>query len=166
MENTNGIKPWQWIVTAIVVIVLIIIGIMVFGNKSSETPAPVTDKPAVTDTTTTGNRIVMSDQYPGDVAYVSSVQLANPGWVVIQKNVAGKPADIMGSAYAPSGISPVKVTLSKPMVDGALYFAVLYSDNGDKKFDAATDKPLTDSNGNIIMKTFKATISAGVEIKG
>ncbi len=168
MENTtSGIKAWQWAVTAVVIIVLIVIGIMVFGNKGAEAPVVTPEETAITDTTnTSANRIVMSDQYPGNVAYISSVQLANAGFVVIQKNTAGKPGEVIGSAYVAAGINPAKVTLSQPMIDGSMYYASIYRDNGDKKFDIATDEPVKDASGNIIMKTFKATISAGAEIKG
>ena len=39
MQPESGVKTWQWVVTAIVIIVLIIIGISVFSGK---TPAPRT----------------------------------------------------------------------------------------------------------------------------
>src|SRR4051812_24435682 len=135
MQPDSGIKTWQWVVTIIVIIVLIVIGIMVFGNKG--VPAP-TDTTSNTNPTTTqgSNSIVMSDQYPGNVVYLSSVQLQAPGWVAIQKDSSGAPGAIIGTVYVPSGISPAKVTVSQPVVDGGTYYAVLYSDNGDKKFDA------------------------------
>ena len=165
-QNSNGIKAWQWIVTAVVIIVLIIIGIIVFSNKGSEIAVTPVPQQNTNSTANTSNGIVMADQYPGDVAYVSSVQLANAGFVVIQKNNAGTPGDVIGSTFVEAGISPAKVNLTQPMIDGSMYYAVLYSDNGDKKFDANTDKPLTDANGNIIMKIFKATASANNNVKG
>jgi hypothetical protein len=67
--------------------------------------------------------------------------------------------------YVEKGISPVKVTLTEKTQDGALYYAMLHSDNGDKKFDAAKDLPLKDSKGDIIMKTFRASTSV-TEVKG
>ncbi len=164
-QNANGIKAWQWVVTAVVIVALIIIGIIVFSNKGVETPT-VTPEEQSPVTNNNANGLIMSDQYPGNVVYVSSVQLANPGWVVIEKNVSGKPGDVIGQTYLSAGIAPAKVTLSQPTIDGSMYYAVLYSDNGDKKFNVSTDKPLTDTNGNIILKTFKATASAGAEVKG
>lgn len=166
MQPESGIKTWQWVVTAIVIIVLIIIGVMVFGNKS---PAPVSiETPSPTDTGAPNevNRIVMSDQYPGNVVYLSSVQLAAPGWVAIHKDNAGVPGAIIGTAYVAAGINPVKVTLTTPTIDGGTYYAMLHSDNGDKKFDEIKDPALKDSRGNIIMKIFHASVSAGANIKG
>ena len=164
----SGIKTWQWVVTVIVIIVLIVVGIMVFSGKSS---APAVETPATTDTTGTNNApamssIVMSDQYPGNVVYLSSVQLAAPGWVVIHKDNAGQPGAIIGETYVGAGINPAKVTLTAPMIDGGTYYAMLHSDDGDKKFNATTDVPLTDAKGNIIMHVFHASASAGSSTKG
>ncbi len=166
-QNANGIKPWQWTVTAIVIIILVIIGVMVFSKKGVEAPVTGTDNQTASTTSNTANRIVMTDQNPGNVAFVSSVQVANSGWVVIQTSKAGKLGDVIGSTHVDAGINPgVKITLSQPMVDGGTYYAVLYSDNGSGKFDLVADKPLTNSNGDIIMSTFKAYASASSEIKG
>jgi hypothetical protein len=167
-ENQSGIKTWQWVTTVIVIIILIIIGIWVFGGKGAQAPV---DNSVATDNsgaTTPGaiNRIVMSDQYPGNIVYISSVQLASPGWVVIQANDAGVPGAIIGEAYLGSGINPAKITLSSPMVDGGTYYAVLYSDNGDQTFSASTDKPLTDANGNVIMKVFHGSSAVSSQTKG
>lgn len=165
MEQESGIKTWQWVVTAIVIIILIVIGVLVFGGKGTEAPG---ENPGTTTTTTTGglNRVVMSDQYPGNVVYLSSVQFENPGWVAIHKDNAGQPGAIIGYAYFDKGINPGRVTLSEPMIEGGLYYAMMHSDNGDKAFDATKDLPLRDGNGNIIMKPFRASASVGAEIKG
>jgi hypothetical protein len=168
-SQQSGIKTWQWVTTVIVIIVLIIIGIWVFGGKGAQAPV---DNSVATDNSganTVGaiNRIVMSDQYPGNVVYISSVQLANPGWVVIQADNAGQPGAILGEAYLGSGINPAKVTLSSPMVDGGTYYAVLYDNAaGTQVFSASADKPLTDANGNIIMKVFHGSASVSSQTKG
>jgi hypothetical protein len=169
MQPQNGIKTWQWVVTAVVIVVIIIIGIWVFGNKGSSTPASMNAPVATTDTmSATGaiNRIVMSDQYPGDVVYLNSAQFANPGWVVIDADNNGTPGAILGETYFASGINPGKISLSQPMVDGGTYYAIMYNDDGNQKFNTATDKPLTDANGNVIMKVFHASASVSSEIKG
>lgn len=166
-QNNSGVKTWQWVVTVIVIIILIVIGIMVFGGKSS---TPVDNSGVTTDqngnTTMGANSIVMADQYPGNVAYISSVQLEKGGWIVIQSDNAGQPGTIIGETWVGAGISPAKVTLTSPMVDGSTYYATLYSDNGDQQFDATTDLPLKDANGNVIMHVFHSSASAGANIKG
>jgi hypothetical protein len=166
-DNTSGIKTWQWVVTIIVIIVLIIIGIMVFGGKGTEAPIDVgTTTPPTGTPSLSQNRIVIGDQYPGNVINVSSVQLVNGGWVVIHKNNNGQPGAIIGQTYFDAGINTGRVTLSQVTVEGGTYYAMLHSDDGDKKFDAAKDLPLKDSAGNIIMQIFHASALAGSEIKG
>jgi hypothetical protein len=166
MENTSGIKTWQWVVTVIVIIALIVIGVMVFGGKSAETPT-LGENPTATSTDQNGaaNRIVMTDQYPGNIVYLSSVQVATSSWVVIHADNSGVPGKVIGSAHFDAGINPGKVTLSESMIDGKTYYAVIYTDNGSGKFDATKDVPLKDSNGQVIMKIFKAssTVSAGLK---
>jgi hypothetical protein len=168
-ENQSGIKTWQWVTTVIVVIILIIIGIWVFGGKGAQAPV---DNSVATDNssaTTPGaiNRIVMSDQYPGNVVYISSVQLANPGWVVIQADNAGQPGAIIGEEYLAAGINPAKITLSSPMVDGGTYYAVLYDDtDGTQTWNATADKALTDASGNVILKVFHGSSAVSSQTKG
>lgn len=166
MEPQSGVKVWQWVVTVIVIIALIVIGIMVFSkDKSTDT---VTDTTGTTPTTATAgvNRVVMSDQYPGNLVYLSSVQFEKGGWVVIHADNKGQPGAIIGQTYFDKGINPGRVTLTTATVEGGTYYAMLHSDDGDKKFDATKDLPLKDSNGNIIMKIFRAAASVGNEIKG
>lgn len=167
MEPKNGIKTWQWVVTAIVIIVLIVIGVIVFGNKGPETPGSDT---ASTDTgalTAAKNSVTLSDQYPGNVIYVSTVELAAPGWVVIHKDASGQPGAVIGSLYFDKGLSPGgKVVLTEKTTEGGTYYAMLHSDDGDKKFDATKDLPLKGVNGMTIMRIFHASASVGNEIKG
>lgn len=162
---SSGVRTWQWVITIIVIIVLIVIGIMVFGGKSSDTQMTGGDTAAGTQTGGV-NSVVISDQYPGNVAYVSSVQLVSGGWVVIHKDNAGSPGASIGKTYVAAGINPAKVVLSEPMVDGGTYYAMLHADNGDQKFDEKTDLPLTDKNGATIMRIFHGSASAGQGTKG
>lgn len=164
--DQSGIKTWQWVVTAIVIIVLIIIGIIVFGNKSSEAPTPDNNNSAPTTQTGAVNRVVMSDQYPGNVVYLSSVQLAQPGYVAIHKDNGGQPGAIIGYAHFDKGINPGKITLTESTVEGGTYYAMLHADDGDGKFDAVKDAPLKDSRGNVIMQIFHASASVGAGMKG
>lgn len=164
-EN-QGVKPVTWVISAIVVIALIVLGIFLFGSKN---PATTTDVTPVDDSGTVtpaaANRVVVADQFPGNVVYLSSVQLSNGGWVVIHKDNAGTPGAVLGSTWFDKGINPGQVKLSASTVDGGTYYAMIHSDDGDKKFDITKDLPLKDANGNVIMKMFKAT-SAAIEVKG
>jgi hypothetical protein len=108
----------------------------------------------------------MSDQFPGNIVYISTVQVSSPSWVVIQADNAGTPGKVIGSARFAAGINPGKITLTQSMVDGNTYYAVIYTDSGAKAFDATKDLPLKDAKGNVIMRVFKATSSADAGLKG
>ncbi len=164
MEPNQGVKTWQWIVTVIVIVILVILGYYMFKGKA-EAPVKEEENTPAEQVGTEINRVVVADQYPGNVVYVTSAQFANPGFVVIKKDKDGMPGDIIGSAYFDKGINPGKVVLKEETKDGGTYYAVLYSDNGDKKFDEKTDTPLKNSKGSIIMQIFKATTNI-TEIKG
>lgn len=163
---TSGVKTWQWVVTVIVIIVLIIIGYNIFsgGNLTTSTTDDTDTSAAMTNSKDT-NRVVISDQFPGNIVYISSVQLAQPGFIVIHKDNAGTPGDVIGYQYFDKGINPGKITLTSPTVEGGIYYAMLHSDNGDKKFDITKDLPLKDASGNVIMKLFRAS-STVTEVKG
>jgi hypothetical protein len=161
MQPQNKVNPWTWIITVVVIIILIILGFYFFGGSGSA-PAPVTS----TATTSTqpaqageANRISVTDQFPGNIVYVSSVQLAAPGYVVIKNDNSGTPGTVIGSKAFPAGINPGQVNLTSSMIDGGTYYAELYS-------DAAATQPILDSNGNAIMATFHASANANANIKG
>ncbi len=164
--ESNGIKTWQWIVTVIVIIALIVLGYYMFSSKSIPTTNNE-DSMKVENTQASKeiNRVMVSDQFPGNIVYISSVQLAQPGFVVIHKDNAGTPGAIIGYQYFEKGTYPGKITLTSNTIEGGIYYAMLHSDNGDKKFDAAKDLPLKDSTGNTIMKLFRVTNNV-TEVKG
>jgi len=168
MEPQSGIRTWQWVVTVIVIIVLVIIGFMVFGGDDTEV-TDTTDVTTTDDTTNQAgvNRVVMTDQYPGNVVYLSTVQVSDPSWVVIQADDNGKPGMVIGSAYFEEGINPGKITLTRPMIDGGTYYASIYDDaSGATAFDIKVGKPVTDASGKDIIKVFKASSSVGAGLKG
>ena len=167
MEPTSGIKTWQWIVTVIIIIALVVLGYKMFSStpKDTDTVDTIVDTDETLDTTAGVNRIVVSDQFPGNIVYVSSVQLAKPGFVVIKKDNNGTAGAVIGYQYFDKGINPGKITLTSPTVDGGIYYAQIFADDGDKKFDATKDTAVKDSSGKDIMKLFR--VSTTVEsIKG
>jgi len=168
MEPQSGIKTWQWVVTVVVIIVLIVVGVMVFRGNDKETPINPTEdnNTVVTDNNTAINRIVMSDQYPGNVVYISSVQVEKDSWVAIHADNAGLPGKVIGSLRFKAGINPGKVTLTQPMTDGSTYYAVIYNDIAGSSFDVTKNTPVKDSKGQTVMKVFKASSSVGVDFKG
>lgn len=165
MNENQGIRTWQWVVTVIVIIILIVLGYYLFKGDDTTTGTDNTPAPTESPLSNETNRVVVADQYPGNVVYISSVQLEKGGWVVVHKDNNGTPGAVIGSLYLDAGINPAKVTLTEKTVDGGTYYVMLHSDDGDKKFDAAKDALLKDSTGATVMKSFKASTNV-TEVKG
>lgn len=164
--ETTGVRTWQWVVTVIVIIVLVVLGYFMF--KGNDAAAPATGDDAANGGSLAAgsvNRVVVTDQFPGNIVLLSSVQLSNPGFVVIHKDTAGAPGDVIGVQYFEKGINPGRIVLTSSTVEGGIYYAVIHSDNGNKVFDAAADLPLKDASGNVIMKLFRASSNI-TEVKG
>ncbi len=160
MNDSNGVKAWQWIVGIIIVIIIIILGVYLYnGSGSSTQVTPVKTTTTVpTTTVSTNNGIVIADQFPGNIVYVSSVQLAAPGFVVIKADNKGTPGAVIGSKAFPVGINPGQINLTKSMVDGGVYYAALYTDTaGTGVYSATADQPVLDANGSPIMKIFHSS---------
>ena len=158
-QSTSGSKAWAWIIGVIIVIIIVILGYYLMkGNGNTSNTDPVTTTTPAASTVASNNGIVIADQFPGNIVYVSSVQLAAPGFVVIQADNNGTPGAVIGSKAFPAGINSGQINLSKSMVDGGTYYAALYADTaGTGIFNASVDQPITDANGNAIMKIFHAS---------
>lgn len=171
MEAQNNIKNWQWILTFFVVIVLVIGGIYLLSSRSSEekiVTESVNDVLELENGTTTKNdfRILVDDQFPGNLVYISTVHSPENVFVAIHKNNSQVLGKEYGSTYMEKGTSPVRVTLSEFTKDGEAYEVVLYRDkDGDKKLSLDKDELVLDSNGNPIKKSFKVRKDIE-EIKG
>jgi len=166
MQQESGLKTWQWVVTAIVVVALIIIGVIVF-TKDGNSDKKLDEDPTTTSATTTSvGTIIVGDQYPGNVVYISSLDLSSPAWVVIHRDDNGKPGKVIGEKWVTAGIQPVRITTSEPIIDGQAYYVMIHTENGDLKFDEATDLPLKDQKGNVLMKIFRGSSSVSNDIKG
>ncbi len=166
--ESSGLKAWQK--GAIIAVVVIILAVVVYAfvkpkSTTDDTSAnPVDQTGQIVDKT--ANNLVISDNYSGNTVLVQQIQLAKPGFVVIQKDEAGKPGKVIGYQYFDAGIRPGKIMLTENTVDGGKYWAVLYNDTGsDKKFDIAVEETLKDKAGSVIMKAFK-TLNVLPEFKG
>lgn len=168
--NPRGsIAPWQWIVTVIVIVAIILL--IVFFTRSSTPNLPVSPAsgtaPITAPVAPTTNALIVADQFPGNVAYITSAQVTKPAWVVVREILpTGKAGTVLGNTYlAEAGIFPVRVELSKSTLDKKTYLVELYEDNGDKVFNLANDTALLGANGKPATATFKAS-SVLSEVKG
>jgi len=96
---------------------------------------------------------VTSPQRAGQSVIINSVSVSKPTWVVIYDNNADKPGNVLGAQLFFSSTNGV-VTLLRPTMAGKTYFIGRAVDDGDRKFQKASDKVLTDANGDPVLVPF------------
>lgn len=141
-----------------VVGLLVVLGLGYYLIKG-RTQAPATSEITQEETAVVPeekNLVVVSDYTAGKTVTVARVVLENPGYVMIYEDAGGKPEAIIGtSALLPAGESlDVVVKLTRASKDGEVLYAMLHTDDGDGKFNATGDTPLTDSGGDFVMMNF------------
>lgn len=101
--------------------------------------------------------VTIDDQFPGPLVFVSEAKLPGGGWVVISRDDNGKPGITVGAGFFGKGVTAGEVNVSNPTKEGEKYFATLYRDNGDLRFDARADLPYRDASGQLITSVFSVT---------
>jgi hypothetical protein len=160
MEQNNNTMWWVLGIIA----VLIVIGLFVFGGRNNNEQTINNGQDDQNQQTLTA-RIMIDDQFPGRVVYVSSATLPQNGFVVIHEDANGQPGNIIGSRFFRRGTNPGSIELTASTVEGRRYWAMLHTDNGDGTFNATQDLPIRDAAGNIVMKSFGVSKDIP-EIKG
>ncbi len=109
---------------------------------------------------TQNKSIIVLDQPAGNTVTVQNVILQksdNGNWIVVHEIKDGTVSNALGATRKDFGTySGVEVKLLRGTVSGGTYAVVLYDDDGDRKFDLQTDKPLKDAQGKYIMSIFMA----------
>tara|TARA_B100000745_G_scaffold272541_1_gene200474 strand:+ start:2958 stop:3452 length:495 start_codon:yes stop_codon:yes gene_type:complete len=101
--------------------------------------------------------ITVRNQLSGDLVTVSSVTLANNGWIVIHEETDGLIGNALGAVRKDAGTyTDVTIPLLRATAEGLRYWVVLYSDDNDRLFNIKNDFPLKDTTGNVITKSFTA----------
>ncbi len=113
-----------------------------------------------------GNAIYLENQSSGTTGVqVGFAVLARPGFVVIFDDDDGVPGEVIGTSnLLQSGGEHLTVALQTFLIDGAVYYAVLYHDNGDLVFDENTDTQALDSTDSVVLMTFLSTYDAQPEV--
>jgi hypothetical protein len=111
-----------------------------------------------TDSTVISSSLTVNDQKPGSTVEISSLKLVDPSWIAIRDDISGNPGPkVLGARYFATGADNGTVELLRNTVEGKSYFAIIYKDNGDGKFDSKTDPVVADENGTTITVKFTAT---------
>lgn len=95
----------------------------------------------------TNNRIVIPNQESGGVITIQFVSFTEPGWVVVHELLPDRSlGNALGAQRFDAGEYSGGVSLLRVAESGNSYAAVLYTDNGDRRFDIGIDLPeLNDS---------------------
>ncbi len=101
--------------------------------------------------------LVVDDQFPGPLVFVSEVKLPGGGWVVIHREEDGAPGTIAGAGYFDKDVMTGEVNLSAASREGERYYAVVYHDDGDLKFNPSLDQVYRDAAGQTLLKSFMVT---------
>ncbi len=101
------------------------------------------------------NSVTVGDQFAGFTVTVDKAALDKDGWVVIEEDVDGKPLYLLGASRRDAGsYENISVELLRNTEEGGTYYAVIYVDDGDKKFDHKIDLLATTADGNPVMDVF------------
>ncbi|MCB9811848.1 hypothetical protein H6783_02950 [Candidatus Nomurabacteria bacterium] len=90
-------------------------------------------------------KIGVSDQTAGRSVTIDSATFpTEDGWIAVRSYSDGALGNILGAArYSKSqGLIPESVELLAPTVTGRQYAVVFFTENGDRKFDLATDSQI------------------------
>lgn len=91
----------------------------------------------------------------GDGEVEATATLIEPGFVTIHQSIGGAPGPIIGmSGYLDAGTDvAMTIILSELMETGTTYIALLHVDDGDERFAASEDMPVT-SGGTSVRADF------------
>lgn len=175
----EGMNTTNWIIAAIASLIVIIAGGWLIAREKSggvvaeqmatttnslATATDVTSSKAIDSAVTVGEKptptaagsgetVTVKDQVAGNTVTVANVKLSKPTWVAIK----GTNGWVLGAAWVNETSDNISVSLVRPTVKGETYQAVLYVDDGDKKFSLhAADTLITDVEGAPVASTFKA----------
>ncbi len=101
------------------------------------------------------NLVRVSAQEPGTQVTIDNYYLEKPGFIVIHESENDLPGKIVASS-GHLGAGPGQDLIFKAnLKPKTIYNAIIYEDNGDKKFDAATDRyNFFPQDGNVGVDTF------------
>lgn len=100
--------------------------------------------------------VIVAHQPAGIVVVLARVNMPRDGWVAIHEKSSGALGNILGAHRFDAGTMSGTVELLRGTLAGNTYYAVLYSDNGDRAFDPHVDLPMSTANGDMIFASFVA----------
>ena len=144
----------NWAIVGAVVVVVLLGGWWLFMSKPAKTDTSVdiskTPRGATTTpvggwdhptTTPSGESLTVIDQPAGKTVAISSMKLSRESWVVVRDA-----RSILGASRFNADATNGTVKLIRPTEARNGYQALIYVDDGDKKFDFKKDMLVTEVN--------------------
>ena len=156
MEPENNRS--RGVIIGAIVLVLVILGLIYWASRSGTTPPENTAAVGELGDGELGTAaLTVSDPFPGEIVFVSQVNLPAGGFVVVRKLTDETAGEVVGANYFDAELHAGEVPITGGTRDGERYEASLYSDNGDKRFVAGDDLPLVGPDGQPVASRFGVT---------
>lgn len=124
-------------------------------ESQSDTLLSGENRVPIRNTAAANNRIVVPNQESGGLVTIQFVSFKQPGWVVIHELLSGgNLGSALGAQRFDEGEYSGGVSLLRVTESGSTYAAVLYLDNGDRRFDIGIDLPELGGSHEMIQTTF------------
>lgn len=158
--------PKSWIFIFLMITALVITILLVGPEKpfSEQKQIPLAMEPSRSATfesmrEAADNAIYVENQKTGsDSVQIGFVVLSRPGYVVIFNDQDGVPGSVIGqSDLLESGGEHFFVPMSESLQEGEVYYAMLYHDDGDKRFRLDKDAQVIDTQHSVILMNFVAS---------
>ncbi len=149
------------IVIGIIILIVIVLALSWLFSRSGGSGGPALVGESLnsdeSDAPLVASSLVIGDQLPGSVIFISQVILPQGGWVAIQRDEVGAPGAVVARRYFSADERVGSIALNQPTLDGESYFAVLYADGGDNTFDVTRNELLRSATGEIVAVKFRTT---------
>ena len=122
------------------------------AGQPREAAAPAAPAKSGVSAVAAGETVSTIDQPAGESVAIAQATLKKPSWIAI-KDTAGR---ILGAGWFSASGENLSVPLLRATVAGEVYQAVIYADDGDKRFDFKADTLLTSVDGAPVSSTFRA----------
>lgn len=158
--------------TAIIILVLIILGLFVWNvqkepTEEEESPSPIalatptplpTPEPTLLPPPPPTPSVTVSTQAPGRSVTVDSATLTANGFIAIHEDKAGKPGPVIGNSdlLTAGTHAATTVKLTRSAKKGETLYAMLHTDvNGNGVYEfPGPDVPTTDATGAVVSPAF------------
>lgn len=124
------------------------------STKPVASTTPVVTKPVVTPSSSSELSVSVKNQPAGKAIVIDEVVSSKPVWIAIHADNKGQLGGVLGARLVAGSAKSISVGLLKPAEVGT-YYAVLHTDNGNRKYANKEDAVILGSDGKPVLSMFK-----------